>query len=275
VPFYLFLMDHGGIESFCADGCSFSGRVTSEQLDGWLDDLETSSGCDRVNIIIDACHSGSFLDRFEGLTATISKNGRVVIASTGRNNNAYASAQGAYFSDAFFSAIAESSSLKDSFERAHAAVQAAGFDQTPWLDDNGDGLYNAVDGAHAADRYVARQFGTILPEITAAGLALEGTEGEISARVERGDEPLRIVWAAVYAPSFQEPAGTTLDLGVPLVELAPDPDQPGRYTADYNGFVEEGAYRVVIYADDQSGSQAQPRAVFSGVQRAYLPLIWR
>ena len=275
VPFYLFLMDHGIVEAFCADGCSMPGQVTSEQLDSWLDELEASSGADQINVILEACHAGSFLDRHEGLAESISKDGRVVIASTGRNNNAYASAQGAYFSDAFLSALAESRSLLDSFHYARAAVQAANTSQTPWLDDNGDGLYNPADGQHAAQRYVARQFGSLLPQIQQTTVTLDGTTGQITATVERGDQPLHSVWAAIYAPSFQEPEDTTLDLGVPLVELAPDPEQPGHYSVMYNGFIEEGTYRVVIYADDEAGNQAQPRAVFTGGQRAYLPLLWK
>jgi hypothetical protein len=275
VPFYLYLMDHGAIEAFCADGCSAPGRLTSEQLDTWLEELESSTSGSPVNVIIEACHSGSFVDRFEGLAKSISKDGRVVIASTGRTNNAYASAQGAFFSDAFFSAISESRDLKDSFDRARTAVQAAGFNQTPWLDDNGDGLYSPADGVYAANRRLAAFFGALLPEITSAAVELDGTSGQISATVERGDERIRSVWAAVYPPSYQEPDYTTLDPGVPLVELEADAEQPGKYAVNYNGFIEAGAYRVVIYADDVAGNQAFPRRALVGGHLAYLPVMTR
>ena len=76
-----------------------------------------------MNIIIEACHSGSFIDRFDGIAKSLSEDGRVVIASTGRTNNAYASAQGAYFSDAFFSAVAEGGDLLTCFNQAKAAVE--------------------------------------------------------------------------------------------------------------------------------------------------------
>ena len=276
VPFYLYLMDHGGTENFCADGCSVSGRIWSEDLDDWLDELEASSGCDLVNVIYEACHSGSFIARTPGSAAeSISKLGRVVIASTGHTNNAYASAQGAYFSDTFFSAVAESSSLLASFNQAKAAVETTGNDQTPWLDDNGDSLYNPSDGDYAANRYVASYFGTMLPEITDASVVLSEGEGTITATVERGDEPVEVVWAAVYAPSFQEPTYTSLELGVPLIELEPDVEQEGLYSAYYNAFGEAGVYRVVIYAEDQVGNQAPPRLVQAGGQKVYLPLVLR
>jgi hypothetical protein len=97
----------------------------------------------------------------------------------------------------------------------------------------------------------------------------------------RGDEPLRLVWAAVYPPSFEEPDYTTLELGVPLIELESDPEQeplPGqalRYTANYNGFVEPGEYRVVVYAEDQTANQAYPVRARMGAVLVYLPVMWR
>ena len=273
VPFYLYLFDHGGVEAFCADGCDTGGRIPSDTLDAWLDELETTSGCNLVTVIIEACHSGSFVDRLEDPTKSLSKNGRVVIASTGRTNNAYASAQGAYFSDTFFSAVAESSSILTCFGQAKTAVEMTGNNQTPWLDDNGDALYNPADGAYAANRYVASYFGAALPDITNASVSLVGGAGTIVATVAQGDEPVDIVWAAVYAPSFQEPTTTSLDLGVPLIELEPDVEQEGLYSAYYNAFGEAGTYRVVIYAQDEGGNQALPRLVQAGGQKVYLPLV--
>ena len=72
-------------------------------------------------MIIEACHSGSFIDwASPGQTDydSLSKAGRVIITSTDRAHNAYASAQGAYFSDAFFSCIAASKELKTCFNQA-------------------------------------------------------------------------------------------------------------------------------------------------------------
>jgi hypothetical protein len=276
VPFYLYMMDHGKIEVFCADGCEASGRITPQELDDWLGELEASSNCDLVNVIIEACHSGSFVDRVDDVAQSISKAGRVVIVSTGRTSNAYASAQGAHFSDAFFSAVANSKSLLSSFEQGQIAVEVAGhYDQTPWLDDNGDGLSNPTDGTLAGERYVTSFFGSLLPEITVASVSLSGVEGTITAQVERGDAPLDLVWAAVYAPSFQEPTTTTMDLGVPLVKLEPDQEQEGVYQAIYNGFVEEGTYRVVVYVADEAGNQALPKKAFIVEMQVFLPLLLR
>ena len=301
-PLFLYFMDHGGIEFFCADGCYASGHVDVADLDAWLSAVETATGVDEVNILIEACHSGSFIDNiasqmlgessayrtylpllFNGTAAdtpyllavrqTLSKPGRVVISSTGRTNNAYASAQGAYFSDAFFTCAAASGDLKSCFDAGQQAVSLTGRNQSPWLDDNGDAVANASDGLVAATRYMARLFGALGPEITEATVTRQGT---LTAHVERGDEPITLVWADVFAPSFQEPISTTLELGAPRVRLDPVPDEEGVYQGSYSGgFTESGAYTLVLYAQDRSEANSRPKVVTLAGSHIYLPIVVR
>jgi hypothetical protein len=271
-PLHIYLMDHGAIEGFCTDGCTASGQTTPEDLDGWLDTLEDAVSPEAVNVIIEACHSGSFIDRLT-VSDSLSEAGRVVIASTDRTHNAYASAQGAYFSDAFLSCVVGSGSLKTCFDQAEDAVEATGRNQTPWLDDNGDSLSNPSDGSVAETRYIASSFGGFPPTIQDASVSLVGSSGTLEAEVERGGAEIELVWAAVFAPSFQEPTTTTLQLGVPLVQLEPDPEEEGSYSTTYpGGFAEEGTYRVVFYAQDEAGVHAAPRLELTATY-VYLPLV--
>ena len=129
----------------------------------------------------------------------------MIITSTDRDHNAYASASGAYFSDAFFTCIASSKDLKTCFSQARAAVTVSPNGQSPWLDDNGDHLYNASDGSVAVTRYVAKFFGASPPQIVSADVTIAGTNGTLTAQVQEGSAVIDTVWAAVYAPSFQEP----------------------------------------------------------------------
>ncbi|MBK9233443.1 MAG: hypothetical protein IPO15_22015 [Anaerolineae bacterium] len=69
--------------------------VAPDEIDQWLMQLETAGPGVRVNVIIEACYSGSFIDPPHRL----SKSGRVVIASTTNNDLAWSSADGAVFSD--------------------------------------------------------------------------------------------------------------------------------------------------------------------------------
>lgn len=276
-PFFIYLMDHGFADKYCVSGCNDAGKITPADLNNWLRTLEIETGVNTVNVIIEACQSGSFLDRFNGtaqdIANSLSRAGRVIITSTDRANNAYASAQGAYFSDAFFSCLADSGNLKSCYDQGVAAVTATGVAQVPWLDDNGDGLSNSNDGTVAQNRVVTRFFSSVRPQITGATLERQGANGTLTAIVEEGAEAIDIVWAALYPPSFQEPDGVTLNLNVPTVRLEPDADNPGRYRFVYaNGFTEPGDYRVVFYAQDKEGIHATPRTPGAGGS-LYLPLI--
>jgi hypothetical protein len=273
-PLFVYLVDHGLTEKFCASGCGAAGQITPADLDGWLRTLENNTGVTQVTVVMEACQSGGFIDRFNGdVVNSLSKPGRVIITSTGRDNNAYASAQGAYFSDAFFSCIADSNSLKACFDQAKTAVQATGVNQTPWLDDNGDGLSNDSDGVIAQARHVTNFFSSIRPEITEVSVTKQGANGVLSADVQEGVEPVDLVWAAIFPPSFQEPSDVTLNLSVPILRLDPDATTAGRFTANYvNGFPEEGEYRVVFYAQDTNGINAVPKRE-GELAMIYLPVI--
>jgi hypothetical protein len=49
---------------------------------------------------------------------------------------------------------------------------------------------------------------------------------------------------------------------------------PGSYRAIYpNGFAETGVYRVVFYAQDRAGMQAQPALVIVGGHKVYVPFV--
>jgi len=271
-PLFIYLVDHGFEEYFCVNGCGPGGKMTADDLDNWLRTLETETGLDTVSIVIEACRSGSFVDRFNGdVENSLSKAGRVVITSTSREKNAYASPEGALFSDAFFSCLADSNTLKVCYDQGKAAVLTTGISQLPWLDDNGDALADANDGAVAQSRYVTRFFSSIRPQITATNLDQQGANGVLTAQIQDGAEQTTLVWATIFPPGYQEPTDVTQNLAVPVVRLEPDPAQAGRYLFNYqNGFGQDGAYRIVFYAQDRLGIQATPKLVGESI-KLYLP----
>ena len=276
-PLFVYMVDHGFEDKFCLDGCA-TGSITPADLNGWLTTLETNTGVDQVTVVIEACLSGSFITRAGGADVnSLVKPGRIIITSTSDNKNAYASAERAYFSDAFFSCIADSQDLKTCFEEGKTAVAATGVSQFPQLDDNGDAVYNTGDGAVAQTRFVTRFFGSLRPVIQTFTVDRQGANGTLSATVKEGAEQIGVVWAAVYPPGFVEPQGVTLNLNVPTVRLEPDPNSEGRYTFNYvNGFTESGDYRIVVYAQDRLGIHATPKRLGDAPQGGvYLPLIRR
>ncbi|MBI1293770.1 hypothetical protein GC175_02280 [bacterium] len=275
-PLFVYLMDHGLENKFCVTGCSDANSVTPDQLNTWLTTLETESGVADVTVVYEACVSGSFIQRAgTGLGGSISKLGRVIITSTGFNNNAYASAQGAYFSDTFFSCLADSGDLKSCFDEARLAVLATGINQTPMLDDNGDGVYNpAQDGTVAQTRFVTRFFNSVRPVITSTDIQLDNSNGTLRAQINEGVEAMDLVWAAVFPPDFVEPTDITLNLNVPVVRLEPVAGQPGQFSVFYpNGFTQGDGYRVVFYAQDAAGLGATPIRHGESTVSLFLPLV--
>jgi hypothetical protein len=55
----LYLFDHGGGDFMCIPG---GGGLTDTQLNGYLNALQSLSGCTRDIIVYEACHAGSFIN---------------------------------------------------------------------------------------------------------------------------------------------------------------------------------------------------------------------
>ena len=281
VPVFLYLVDHGVEDYFCANQCDVgqptgAGRVWADELDGWLTTLE-NAGAQNVNVIIEACFSGSFIEPAK----EISKPGRVILTATSRAQSAYASAEGAHFSDALWTSLEHGKSLRQAFVQATQAVSlSVGLWQQPFLDDNGNATPNdATDGAVAATRYLLTTLGDA-PELTLleprATLNLSNTL-EMSVRVQEGAEPPERVWVTLYPPSWTlpepQPGQTPVD-NATLVELS-DANGDQVYTASVAA-TETGAYRLVFYARVIDGTQAEPQALeVHTAYPVYLPLIQR
>ena len=150
----------------------------------------------------------------------------------------------------------------------------AGVSQTPWLDDNADGVFTTGDGSVASPQADAL-LRLVRPQIRSSQVTVNGSSGVLEAEVKAGAEAIRLVWAAVYPPSFQEPDGVTLNLNVPVVRLELVSGTTDQYHANYtNGFTEDGDYRIVFYAQDRVGISAVPKLAGDG-PTLYLPTIHR
>ncbi len=277
VPFYVVLADHGHYDQFLAAGTT--GKIWAADLNLWLSNLEATSGADNVNVIFEACKSGSFIDVTSVGPDKISGHNRVVIASTSSTQNAYPSAQGAHFSDAFWTAIGENQDLKTAFERGKHAVQQTGLSQVPWLDDNGDAVADAQDGALAQTRGLGGAFAGTPPVIDWVQVG-EVQEGQAAIRAQvRDDFSVTQVRMEVYPPDFVEPPPapdeTTPVITVPTATLTLASGDV--FSTTYAGFTQTGQYRLVVYAQDDEHNQALPQATQVGVGcvYVYLPLVLR
>jgi hypothetical protein len=271
----LYLMDHGNPELFYIDELNGQ-RLTPDELNEWLTELESKVSNLKSNIFIEACQSGSFID----LPGSISKTRRVVVTSTTAQNDAKASPAGAYFSDQFLTQLHQGYNLAASFSQgAQVARQAYRFQQA-WLDADGDGAPNEFEDATlAAQRsfaYVGTLGGDWAPHIFSVQppTTITNASGTIHADV-RDDVKVSQVWAVVYPPDYQPPSdrrelqAETL----PTFNLTPT-GAPDIYAGVYPGFTQAGSYRIVVYATDNEGLSAFPRAITVG-SALYLPVIGR
>ena len=274
----LYMMDHGDKGRFYIDKPNGE-ELRPKDLDSWLTELEVKAPGLKINVIIEACNSGSFTADFE----RISKVNRVIITSTSANNLAYASEQGAYFSDHLITALQQGQTLSQSFFEAQVAVRQIVSLQEPWLDGDGDGTPNeAEDNAVAAGRgfgvgaFGDDQWPPYIKSATPPG-AIVNRRGVISAEV-RDDQAVRRVWAVIYPPSYQPPQNSGELTPETLPTLILQPQGENRYAAEYAGFDEAGLYRIVIHAEDNNttGLTARPLAITAETNRQlFLPIIKR
>ncbi|MCL4831426.1 MAG: hypothetical protein KJZ86_03260 [Caldilineaceae bacterium] len=259
----LYLMDHGDRDAFFLDN-PYGEVLTPTLLRGWLSQLESAVPGVKINVVIEACYAGSFIEGGD----SISKAGRLVITSTSANNAAYASQNGADFSDRFLVGLWQNKDVFQSFVEAQLSVKGIRSIQDPWLDANGNGIPNELE-----DMLIARQRGFQNPGsfddrwppliYTATGpQQITNRRGVIEAEVRLPPfKQIQSVWAVVYPPSYAPPE--------PGAELIPEPDSSlllahqgnGIYRATYAGFDEAGLYRIVVYAQDRDGLNARPVVV--------------
>lgn len=136
----VYMVDHGGTNSMII---APYGTYTASELDQDLDAFEAASGCDRILVIYEACHSGSFLDE-------PSQSNRIIITSTSPE---YGSALSptppnrAMFADNFFPSLVAGKSVGDAFVDANNAIIALGYgeSQFPCIEDNHDAVGHQVN----------------------------------------------------------------------------------------------------------------------------------
>ncbi|MEZ4867553.1 MAG: C13 family peptidase [Caldilineaceae bacterium] len=272
-PLTIYLVDHGNPNLLYLDKRR-SELLHPQELDEWLDSLEAAAPGVQITVIIEACYSGSFI---AAEATSISSANRVIITSTDATTPAWASKQGAFFSDSFFDSLAQGHTLYTAYQEGQAFARRFNSVQQAWLDDNGDSLANQEDGRLATQRsfIIAGTLDTEkwAPYIPKAELRNIGNERyEIWVRA-LDDEGIQAVWAEVYPPSYQPPSSSE-ELVAGPVPISLQARGDDWYAALYGQFDEIGEYRIILYAEDESGLRSHSHeAKFVTGQRVYLPLV--
>lgn len=260
-PLTMYLIDHGDENIFYLDNTK-NEILKPEKINELLDSIEAKCPSIPINVIIDACSSGTFLD-------DLSHPGRVIITST-NDNNAFASENSTRFTEHFLIALGKKQSLHSAFKYSKEIVENANDTQQPQLDDNGDGIYvEGSDGTVANNRGFDYQntLGENWPPYIEAVTVFpkpihEGQEFDVTAIVLDDKNIDRMVWADVYTSTYvPTPSDNSLIREEPLLELdftaciSEEPDNC--YTASHT-FEEAGIYDFVIQAQDNQDAIARP-----------------
>jgi parallel beta-helix repeat protein len=145
-PLFIYMFDHGSEDMFGIHGAN-SEWLQSTQFASWLDYLQTATGAP-IHVICSACFSGSFID-------DLSKPGNVIVTSTAPMQVGWTGTHGDIFSVPFWNEIRSGHSVEVSFNFASESVASLHFDQTPLLDDDGDGTGHVYPLPQDGDGYVA------------------------------------------------------------------------------------------------------------------------
>jgi hypothetical protein len=277
-PLSIYIVDHGNRDVFYLDSPN-NQVVRPRDLDAWLAQVEQAAPGVPINVIVEACHAGSFVAQ----PYSISAPGRLVVTSTNVENSAYASETGADFSDQFLTSLRQGYDVFNSFWQAREAVGQVRSLQAPWLDADGDAIPNEREDFAAASQRGFHYPGTFADELWPPSVVdAHGAAPEPAGplRIEAtivDNEQIDQAWAVVYPPSFVPPDDSVelvaeAPYSVTLTALGGD-----RFAGTYFGPAEIGAYRIAVHARDLDHLLARP-AVFEiqlGGAEVFLPFVSR
>ncbi len=253
IPFYIWLIDHG----YPDDGVHGPWFMVSPgepvhvgQLDAMIDAYETATGGD-VIVVNESCYSGQFLD-------PLKKPGRIVVTATLDRVVNYSNFGTNSFTQQFIENLFANSSLRDAFYKASDKLHRdpLTINQTPQLDDNGDGKFNDLDGILAAGLKLGSDFtmGAPWPEILSVQQNYH-SPGRIDFTVAV-NAYMRDVWATVQPPDYvPDMSGDYQFIDLEVFYLY-DNDDDMVYDGSYTEFTRAGTYIVRFYAGDQFGNVA-------------------
>ncbi len=258
--FLIYMIDHGyPMEDWSGDTDTYFGinprqTIPSAELDSWLDTLTTEDTKIDVTLVVDSCYSGKFIEKCtppEGEK-------RLVISSTTADREAVMMPPPdlTSFSYVFWGAAYMGATMQEAVKAADGFFRefsSAG--QRPQMDDNGDGVFNELDGNEMGQHRFGRSwayaghgtgefpaFEEIHPSDEELLTVQPGASVDLSATIVPGSDPLE-VWAVIRPPAPEIHAGEAVasDQTFERISLT----QNGTtWTGKLENLTEEGVYIV-------------------------------
>jgi hypothetical protein len=220
-----------------------------------------------VTIIIEACHSGDFINTNDGKPTALVGANRTIIVSARGDKQAKILPNRSSFTKAFFDRIDANKPVAEAFRDALVYMERTPFhrDQYPQMDADGDGKINTpLDYAEVAHRYLPADLVSLghPPEIVDITGSQTLPEGVSSLRISTKLLGVSItrVFATIIPPGY-DPSREMDDwsaLRFPELDLAKVSDEGSKqeYAADYVSFTQAGDYIVIVSAENADGSAA-------------------
>lgn len=247
----IYLTGHGGNGKFRLNSTEI---LQAGELDGWLDTLQESTA-GNITVICDTDEAGIFLSQLR----PPSGKPRILLGSTSSGQGACFLNQGLIaFSAYFWRGISLGNTV---FEAFTLAKQGTAFmnQQTPFLDDTGDGLNTAADGLAAKEIHIGN--GTPFPgaapdisSISPAQSVKNSAEASLFADVSDPDGIIR-VWTVLIPPGYSQGKKTVTALAaVDLTHTAEN-----RYEGKFGKFYIRGTWQAAVFASDSTGNISIPK----------------
>ncbi|MFH0909887.1 MAG: choice-of-anchor D domain-containing protein, partial [bacterium] len=247
---FVYLVDHGGNSGtngyFRLNGGE---TLTGPVLDGWLDAIQNAYTTE-VTVVLDFCNAQVLANElmYTGVAQ------RIVIASSGTNEPAYFLANGLVsFSDAFFGGVLMGQDVYTAYEQAQEAMET--YQQAAYAD-NGSGQEgtNVLLGSSFVAGKDLPQIGLVCGRQALIG----GTTAALWARDVVSGYPVERVWCLVVPPGHNPTNAADPVQNISELELTYSAES-GRYEGSHDGFAEEGAYKIIYYAQDVWNSVSLPK----------------
>ncbi|MEK7990144.1 MAG: two-component regulator propeller domain-containing protein [Thiotrichaceae bacterium] len=265
-PLYFFFMDHGGENKL---QLSPTENITSEQLNALFDDYQNTTN-NQMIALIEACHSGSFLQ-------PLAAPNRAVIASAKADEKAYFFdkkgfsrffadylLKGTSFEEAFTLAGRDQDKLRSKNFDFIVAGEGQSTQQTPQFDDNQDGIYNiGTDGKWLKQVYINGNFQTADITLAVTNQTDNSTFNAkqaipLQAKATLAQGQIERVWAVIRPPKMDyvlDTSGTPI-VAFPRIELYQDAENSDIWQTTWDDAIYNGDYLITFYAQDNDNNIA-------------------
>lgn len=257
----IYITTHGGNDTLDIG----PDTVTAAELKTWIDAYRNACPGSQVVIVIQACHSGSFIDDLKGDNTT-------VITSCRANQTSYGfECVGSHFSQPFWKNITDNCTLTEAFKKASDAVSKQNKKmaskrppETPLYEDDGNGeghtapLPNGGDGDRTKDLKIGENISTnsrpVIEDKTPDQSVAPGTSKVLNVTAT-DDKNVTRVYGRVLTPDFDfcDPDNETCFWDPETINFTNVGGDLWQYNYTF-GMV--GDYYIMLLAEDNESSRS-------------------